>query len=182
MQRSGWICNRSSGSSTRRFLAGCFAHGTSDEGGRDEFDESGSSRCSSSAIRRSRCSNAVSKSRTRASNCSTTASNAPGPATPRSSQASHNPPTPTANQLNSYLQRFGDLVMAGAVEAGEVGQGPRHSQGAHTAAPRQRADLQCSVQWRGYRARQPELGVGEGVGGYVCVGAPPVCCPVLGGT
>jgi hypothetical protein len=124
VQRSGWISNRSSGSSTRlreddaapgclpgfrpdltrdeRFLAGCFAHGASDEGGRDEFDESWPSRCSSSAIRRSRCSNAVSKSRTRASSCSTIASNAPDSATSRSSQADLNPSTPTANQLNSY--------------------------------------------------------------------------------
>jgi hypothetical protein len=85
-----------------RFFAGCFAHGASDDGGRDEFDESCPSRCSNSAIRRSRCSNAVSKSRTRTSNCSTTASNDPDSATPRSSQTGLNPPTTTANQLNSY--------------------------------------------------------------------------------
>jgi hypothetical protein len=76
-----------------RFFAGFFAHGASDDGGRDEVDESAararfnsaiSSGCS--PITRSRWTNADSSSDTRASSTSTCCCNDPGTDTPRSSQ------------------------------------------------------------------------------------------------
>lgn len=53
-----------------RFFAGCFAHGASDEGGRDEFDESDASRRSNSATRRVSTSIVLACARTNASNSS----------------------------------------------------------------------------------------------------------------
>jgi hypothetical protein len=92
-----------------RFFAGFLSQGESEDGGREEFDESADKRRSNSVIRsacvvftRTWCAKAASRSWTRASNCSTIVSNTPEPATPRSSQIWLNPPTPTANQLNSY--------------------------------------------------------------------------------
>jgi hypothetical protein len=59
------------------------------------------------------------------------------------------------------LHRFGDLLDARAGEFGEVGERPRHAQGADTASCGQRADLHRSVQGCAYISGQSELGHGE---------------------
>jgi hypothetical protein len=85
-----------------RFFAGCLSHGASDDGGRDDVEESRPKRRSSSTIRsacsaitRRCCTTTDSSSRTRASNRSTNASNDSEPDTPRSSQATAPAPVAT---------------------------------------------------------------------------------------
>ena len=92
-----------------RFFAGCLSHGASEDGGRDDVEESRPKRRSSSTIRsacfairsvcsaitRRCCATTDSSSRTRASNRSTNASNDPESDTPRSSQATTSAPVAT---------------------------------------------------------------------------------------
>jgi hypothetical protein len=101
-----------------RFFAGCLSPGASEDGGRDDVEESRPKRRSSSTIRSACsaithrcCSTTDSSSRTRPSNRSTTASNDPEPTTPRSSQATTSAPVATrrnhqpAEQLRLYTNR-----------------------------------------------------------------------------
>src|SRR5205807_7833178 len=87
-----------------RFLAGFFSQGRSEDGGREELDESVDRRRSNSMIRSACAATTRLNSVSSASNSARdTPSGNSGTGTARSSQTRLNPSTSAANQLNSYL-------------------------------------------------------------------------------